>query len=176
MRTLIVYESMFGRTHTVADAIAKGLGPDAEVRVVPVGEATADLVGWAELLVVGGPTHVHGMTRATTRRSAQDRAAAPDSTLELDPAAGGPGLREWLDTLGDRKGSRAAAFDTRISGPAFLSGRASVGIASSLRRHGCVLVVEPESFLVDRQTELLAGETDRAEHWGSMLAGILVPA
>jgi Flavodoxin len=176
MRTLIVYESMYGRTHTVADAIAKGLGPDAEVKVVPVGEASDELVSWADLLVVGGPTHVHGMTRATTRRSAQDAAAKPDSVLELDPAADGPGLREWFQTLGQREGMRAAAFDTRISGPAFLSGRASAGIASSLRRHGCTIVIESESFLVDRQTNLLTGEAERAEHWGAMLAGLLVPA
>jgi flavodoxin len=39
MRAVIVYESMFGNTHTVADAVGKGLEPMLEVVVVPLAEA-----------------------------------------------------------------------------------------------------------------------------------------
>jgi hypothetical protein len=42
------------------------------------------------------------------------------------------------------------------------TGRASGGIANELRHHGFTLVDEPESFLVDRHTHLVAGEADRA--------------
>src|SRR5262249_5208154 len=35
MRVVIVYESMFGNTHLIADAIAKGLAPGHVVTVVP---------------------------------------------------------------------------------------------------------------------------------------------
>ena len=39
MRVVIVYESMFGNTHLIADAIAEGLAPGNEVTVVPVAQA-----------------------------------------------------------------------------------------------------------------------------------------
>ena len=61
-------------------------------------------------------------------------------------------------------GTAAAAFDTRIDGPAPLTGRPR-GIARRLRDHGFRLVVGPESFLVDKQSRLLAGENERATAW-----------
>lgn len=176
MHTLVVYESMYGNTHQVADAIAQGLQPASEVRVVPVGEATADLVTWADIVIVGGPTHIHGMTRPSSRQNATGRAASPDSELTLDPSAGDPGVREWLDSLGKVRDKRAAAFDTRVGGPAFLTGAASGGIAGKLRGRGFTLIAKPESFLVDKETRLVAGETERATAWGASLAADLVPA
>jgi len=175
MNTLIVYESMYGRTHQVADSIAAGLRHAAEVRVVPVGEATPELVGWADLVVAGGPTHIHGMSRASTRKGAADVLAKPENRLTLDPAASGPGIREWLAGLLPAKGKRAAAFDTRVSAPALLTGRASGLIGKGLRQAGYELVAAPESFLVDRQTELLPGELERAEEWGMSMVDGLVP-
>ena len=38
MRAVIVYESMYGNTHRVAEAIGAGLGTEFEVSVVPVAE------------------------------------------------------------------------------------------------------------------------------------------
>ncbi len=176
MRALVVYESMYGNTHTIADSIATGLRSAGEVRVIPVAEATAELMAWADLVVVGGPTHVHGMTRATSRRGAVEAAAKPDSRVTLDPDAQGAGLRDWLAALGQAKGKEAAAFDTRVSGPALLTGRASSGIASELRHHGFTLVVEPESFLVDRDNALVVDEPDRAIRWGERVAARLTVA
>lgn len=54
MRAVVVYESMYGNTHVIADAIASGLGQTCEVIVAPVGEAAAAAVATADLLVVGG--------------------------------------------------------------------------------------------------------------------------
>jgi hypothetical protein len=176
MRALIVYESMFGHTHTVAEAIADGLRSGGEARVVPVRGATEDLVIWADLVVVGGPTHIHGMTRESSRRSAGQVASKPDSRLHLDPDADGPGVREWLGSLNAMRGKRAAAFDTRIDGPAVLTGRASAGIANGLHKKGFALVAEPESFIVDRATELMPGEVARATRWGASLESELVAA
>jgi hypothetical protein len=176
MRTLIVYESMYGNTHAVAEGIGSGLRPQGEVRVVPVREASADLVAWAELVVVGGPTHVHGMTRSSSRKGATDAALKPDSGLTLEPDAAGLGIREWLESIVKVDAKRAAAFDTRVDAPALLTGRASAGIANGLSRHGFTLVAKPESFLVDKQNHLVAGEADRATLWGASLARDLVPA
>src|SRR4051794_16604012 len=107
MDALVVYESMYGNTHEVAEAIGRGLAKECAVRVVPVSEATSSLVASVDLLVVGGPTHVHGLSRESTRRAAIDD-AKPE--LEIDPDAAGDGLREWFDGSAPVE-QWAAAFD-----------------------------------------------------------------
>ena len=62
MRALIVYESMFGNTHEVANCIADGLRPVYDVSMVRVGDATDEMVEAADLVIVGGPTHAHGLS------------------------------------------------------------------------------------------------------------------
>jgi Flavodoxin len=172
MHTLVIYESMYGNTHAVAAAISEGI-QDLEARVVPVGEATDDLVAWADLVIVGGPTHARGMSTPGSRSSAVAGAAKPDgwSQVTVDPAATGPGVREWLQGLGAGNGKPAAAFDTRVPAPALITGRASSAIAKGLRDHGFRLVADPESFIVDTHQRLRAGETERAMKWGKALAG-----
>jgi len=172
MKALIVYESMYGNTHLVANAVAEGLRESPQfdqVTVVPVDEATLELVKDSDLLVVGGPTHAHGMSHTGTRKAAVDAAHKPDSALQLDPDAEGPGLREWLTALG-RVTGRAAAFDTRFKAPPVLTGRAGVGIAKRLRHHGFTMVTPPESFFVDKATHLDADALSSARQWGATLA------
>jgi hypothetical protein len=172
VKALVIYESMYGNTHLVAEAIAEGLRASADVGVASVAEADAMLVAGADLLVVGGPTHVHGMSRASTREAAVTAAAKPESGLTLDPDSDGLGVREWLASL-EELDLRAAAFDTRLDAPAPLTGRASKGIAKALKKHGCTLVAEPESFLVTKATELEPGEETRARSWGAALATLV---
>jgi hypothetical protein len=170
MRTLIVYESMYGNTRVIADAIGRGLGLDGETVVIPVAQAHPELLNGADLVVVGGPTHVHSLSRASTRRSAREAANKPGSGLTMDPGAKGPGLRDWFATLG-QVDTVAAAFDTRLDAPAMFTGRASKAIARLLRRHGAAMAAKPESFLVAKDNRLRAGEEDRACAWGRQLAG-----
>jgi flavodoxin-like protein len=172
VKALVIYESMYGNTHLVAEAIAEGLRASADVVVASVHEADATLVAGADLLVVGGPTHVHGMSRASTREAAVTAAAKPESGLTLDPESEGLGVREWLASL-EELDLRAAAFDTRLDAPAMLTGRASKGIGRALREHGCTLVAEPESFLVTKATELEPGEDAHARSWGAALATLV---
>jgi hypothetical protein len=169
MRALVVYESMYGNTHLVADQIADGLRTVAEVRVVPVAGVEPDALAGVDLLVVGGPTHIHGMTSARSRQAAMEAAAKEGAELTIDPDAEGPGLRDWFDVLELSGPMKAAAFDTRIDGPAVFTGRASRGIARRLSGHGCALVAPPMSFLVDRDTHLLAGAAESAREWGVQL-------
>jgi hypothetical protein len=171
MKAVVVYESMYGNTHLVADAIASGLreGSLEDVTVVPIDDAEESLVAGADVVVVGGPTHAHGMSRPSTRRAAVDAARKPESDLVLDDDAEGPGLRDWFDSLA-KLATNAAAFDTRVKIPAPLSGRASKGIAKRLRQHGCTLVVEPESFLVTKENHLVDDEAEHARTWGVRLA------
>jgi len=168
MRALVVYESMYGNTHTIASNIAEGLRVTHEVTLVPVADATAELVASADLLVAGAPTHMHGLPRAATRRMAADAAGQAASDLWLDPAVLGPGLRDWLNGLGHAH-ALAAAFDTRFDGVPVFTGRASRIIGRLLERHGYRLVEAPESFLVSKQNTLLDGEAARARRWGAAL-------
>jgi len=176
MRALVVYESMYGNTRAIATAVADGLRGSYEADVVAAGRATRALVEGADLLVVGGPTHIHGMSRPSSRKAAAQASAKPGGPA-LDPDAGGMGLRTWLDELpAVRDGSGAAAFDTRLTGPAAFTGRAGAGISRRLRRLGYRQTASPESFLVDKQNHLLPGELQRAAQWGSRLAASTPPA
>lgn len=175
MRAVVVYESMYGNTHLVADAIGAGLKTAFEVSVVAVSHAGPAVLADADLVVVGGPTHAHAMSRAATRQAAVEAANKPVSSLTVEPGAPGPGLREWFGSLG-RYQVKAAAFDTRIHGPAALTGRASKGVARLLRAHGFDLVAEPESFLVTKQGRLEPQESDRAREWAAALAAGIAPS
>ncbi|HVT66742.1 MAG TPA: flavodoxin domain-containing protein, partial [Trebonia sp.] len=143
MRALVVYESMYGNTHAVADSIAAGLRATHEVTVVPVSQATRELVADAGLIVAGGPTHLHRLSTASSRRAALTAARAENSGLTIDPAAEGPGLRAWLADLGSLD-ILAASYDTRLGASPLFTGRASRAIARMLTRHGGRLVVPPE--------------------------------
>jgi hypothetical protein len=169
MLAVVIYESMYGNTHRVADAIGAGLGAVFDVSVVPVSKVSPAVLADGDLVVVGGPTHAHGMSRSATRQAAVEAANKPVSPLRVEPDALGPGLRDWFGSLGHYS-VKAAAFDTRIHGPAALTGRASKGMTRLLRAHGFDVVAEPESFLVTRQDQLEPQEITRAREWGTKLA------
>ncbi|HEY1324633.1 MAG TPA: flavodoxin domain-containing protein [Streptosporangiaceae bacterium] len=171
MRALVVYESMYGNTRVIASNIADGLRAGYAVTVVPVAEATAELVAGADLLVAGAPTHLRGLSTAASRRRAAETAAKDGGGLRLDPDAGGPGMRDWLQDIGDRDGL-AAAFDTRVNGLAVVTGRASRRMARLLKRHGYRLVAAPQGFLVCSHGTLLDGEASWARRWGMTLGAV----
>ena len=167
---VVIYESMYGNTHRIAEAIGRGLGFAGAVTVVPVAQTTREMLDEADLVVVGGPTHVHGMSRPSTRKAAVDDAEKHPGKFVLDTDHEGPGVRGWLAALDRRPAPKAAAFDTRFAGPAMVTGQAARGIAKGLRRSGATLVARPESFFVTKGTVLRAGEEERAEEWGWQLA------
>lgn len=162
MQTVVIYESMYGNTHAIAERIAEAARKRGHATLVAVTHATPGSIDGADLVIVGGPTHVHGMTHAGTRHEAVEDAAEHG---QLDPDAEGPGIREWFDAVQKVDGTWAAAFDTRLEGSPLLTGRASKGISRKLRHHGFSEMSEPESFLVDQDNHLLPGESDRAELW-----------
>ena len=172
MKAVVIYESMYGNTHLIANAIAKGLSESADVVVVPVGKAEPSLLADADLIVVGGPTHAHSVSRPGTRKAAVAAADKPDSDLVVEPDAAGAGLRYWFATLAWKNG-RAAAFDTRVNAPPVLTGRASKGITRMLRHHSFSVVADPESFLVTKADYLETDEETRARDWGAQLAAVV---
>jgi hypothetical protein len=166
---VVVWESMFGNTRAVAEAVAEGLraaGVDAQSS--PVSDCREIDMSGVELLVVGGPTHVRGMSRPRTRAAAAREAARADSGRHLESGATGVGLREWLESNHIGSGA-AAAFDTRLSAP-FVTGRASRRIRVRLRRAGRTMIAATESFLVTGDDVLHEGELDCARAWGRRLA------
>lgn len=171
MKAVVVYESVFGNTHAIADAIGRGLASAAaEVVVLPVGDADSGALAGADLLVTGGPTHAWSMTREMTRSGAVRDARQAGHADRLDPAAEGPGLREWFDRLGELPGLAAAAFDTRAE--MRISGGAAPGIAKRLRKHGCRVIAVPAGFYVTGQDgPLKEGEEARAQAWAAGLVG-----
>ena len=175
MRVLVVYESLYGNTRTIANCVAEGLRERHEVEAVPVGRAGADLVDDSDCLVVGGPTQFHGLSSNWSRGIGAEGAGNPRGGVTAEPGAVGVGLREWLFNVNPGLGRQAAAFDTRFEGAILLTGRASGGIAHRLDRRGYRVVTDPASFLVDRRNALLAGEAARARVWGVTLADLLEP-
>lgn len=163
----VVYESVFGNTRDVAQAVARGLSETFEVEVLEVAQADPTLPG-VRLVVVGGPTHAFSMSRPTIRSDAAEQARQRGTA----PPSGERGLREWLDDLRERPGSvAAAAFDTAIEVERIPAGWASRSEASRLRDCGYKVVVEPEHFIVkDVDGPLMGGELERATAWGRHVA------
>lgn len=167
MRAVVVYESTYGNTRHVAEAIAEGLGESATVDVVPVSSAGDINFSDLDLLVVGAPTHVHDNLRGNG-----DAGTSGGDDLVLEPGVTVSGIREWLTSQRGAKG-RAATFDTRIEGTTVITEPASQRLADLFSDSQFDLVAGPESFLVDDGARLQPGEEDRARQWGNTLARTL---
>jgi flavodoxin-like protein len=162
MRSLVVYESWFGNTKRIAEQIAAALAQDGEVGLVSVDEPLPPLED-VDLLVVGGPTHIHGLSSLRSRKGAVDQGGRGEP---------GIGVRGWIEALPNgAQGPRSAAFDTRAHKPALLVGSAARGMTRRLRQRGYVPAAEPQSFFVEGTPgPLEEGELERAEEWGRTLA------
>jgi hypothetical protein len=159
---LVVYESMFGSSREIAEAIARGLGCEA-IRCSEINATMSHL----RLLVVGAPTHVHGLSRPETRAEAVKWALDAERGLTLEPGHV-LGMRDWLHDL-EEVPPLFAAFDTRADMPVLFSGAASHRIEDALERKGSRPLRPAESFLVDRGSHLLHGQIKRAFAWGRTL-------
>jgi hypothetical protein len=159
LRTLVVYESHFGNTKSVAEAVAFGLAGDVEL--IEVSAAPTQMGSDIGLLVVGAPTHAIGLSRQGTRASA-------GSTER--------GVREWLDEVETSNTTATAAFTTRIDRPR-IPGSAARAIGRRLHRMGAPVIVPPRDFfVVGASGPPREGERDRAHLWGAQLATLVRPA
>ncbi len=140
MKTLIVYDSVYGNTEQIAKAIASTV--QGEVRAVRVGEAHPTDLEPTHTLIVGSPTHGGRPT---------------------------PAIQEYLGRLGESslKDIRVAAFDTRLPGRLVgVFGYAAGRIACSLEAKGGALILPGEGFLVKHKNGPLGeGELERAVRW-----------
>jgi flavodoxin len=169
MRAAVVYESMFGNTAAIAEAIGRGLrSVGVEVTVAPFDAFAPATVIDLDLLVVGAPTHARGLSHETTGETAlQDEQDVYDGTTPE------PGIRDWLEDLPEGAGRAAVAFDTRRHGPKILTGAAGKTIENKLELGGFQMAAEHESFLVTKDNALDDGEEARAEAWAADLGGVL---
>lgn len=154
-KALVIYDSMYGNTEKVAQAIAGALASEAAVETKRVGEAELAALGLVDLLIVGSPTQGFRPTKPVT---------------DLLKRVGGRGL----------KGVRAAAFDTRIEAAKVESGAlkllintggyAAPRIGDGLKKAGAIQIVAPEGFFVeDKEGPLKTGELERAAAWARSL-------
>jgi flavodoxin len=149
MKSLVVYGSRYGNTRRVAEAIAEALGKYGPVQLAAVENVPTVLPGQLDLVVVGGPTEGHRMTQAVTQLF--DRMA--EGALE---------------------GVAAAAFDTRVRWPLFLSGSAGKGIVKKLELAGAQVLGPAVCFFVGGTPPVLEpGELEQAAVWAGSLAAKL---
>ena len=155
MKTLVVYDSVFGNTEKIARAIATSLGSAAPVEILQAGVVLPEQLAGAGLLVVGSPTRgfrptesVAGLLkRIPSKALSRTRVAAFDTRLKADE----------LDTAGARFIVNAGGY-------------AAKRIADRLKKAGGNLIVPPEGFYVeDTQGPLKTGELERAARWAAGL-------
>lgn len=148
MKTLIVYDSMFGNTEKVAKSMGNAI--TADVAVLPADKASSSDVKSIDLLIVGSPTQAFKPTK-------------PVQTF----------LRNISEDV--LAGMNVAAFDTRMAPSDMgrvvgfivkIGGYAAPRIARALEKKGGTLVVPPEGFFVTgKEGPLRKGELDRASNW-----------
>jgi flavodoxin len=161
MNILIVYDTVFGNTGKIAQAMGDALKSKSFVRVIPVADFTPIQLAETDLLILGSPTRGF---RAT------------------------PALMELISAipLEAIKGKKVAVFDTRIvlkdiKNGIFrfivkTGGFATKKMAAALKAKEAVQIVEPEGFFVGGEQEntvLNEGELDRAAKWAEQLLPLI---
>ena len=171
MRALVVFESMFGNTEKLARAIGDELAPAFAVTVCNVDDAP-ELVEDFDLVVVGAPTHIHGLSRPKSRLDASTKTESDLVTQRRGPDGNG--------SSGVSRGGkpcRGAAFGTRAAKPRWMTGSAARRADRLLRRAGFGRAAKPEDFFVTGMFgPLAAGELERARAWARELAAMTVGA
>ena len=173
MKTLIVYESMFGNTRMLAQAIAGALeSAGSPATLTLAAHAPTDLAGY-DLVVVGAPTHAHTLPQAKSREEAARWAKDPEQRLTLEESADLPGVREWLEAVAPRDPQpRFAVFSTRADIPRIFAGDAAASITKRLHRRGFD-VEDHIDFVVDMHAHALVdGEQRRAREWAMRLVPV----
>jgi flavodoxin len=156
MKTLIIYDSCYGNTEQIAQAIANALASQGEVELVRVNALESGQVVGVDLWIVGSPTQRFLPTLA---------------------------INNFLKGISHNglMGVKCAAFDTRLTLeeieatpvlPFFVRifGYAARPIAARLKRKGGELVASPEGFYVmGMEGPLKEGELERAAAWAKQI-------
>ena len=151
MKALIVYDSVFGNTEKIANAIGDSLGIEENAEVLKISDIKLEKLQEIDLLIIGSPTRAFKPTKAIV-----------DFLIKIP--------------INGLKGVNVAAFDTRVNtddvnsrmlnGLVKIFGYAAKPIADKLQKKGGNLIVPPEGFYVkDSEGPLKDGELERAADW-----------
>lgn len=152
MKILILYDSQYGNTQQIAQAIASQLGSPDEVILKRPAEFDLTQLSGLSLLVVGSPTQRFMAT---------------------------PSLMTWLKGIpwDGLRNVPVATFDTRLTEQQIQatpvlkwfvrkSSYAAWWLAQQLKKKGGQLILPPEGFYVEgMEGPLLPGEIERAGEW-----------
>jgi flavodoxin len=145
MNALALYDSQYGDTQRIAQAIAGKLAEFGEARAVRLDPRQPVELQGADVFIVGCPTQGWRPT---------------------------PAIQSFLEEVSSEelRHLAVACFDTRFRLPRFMTGSASKVMAEKLREKGTSLLVAPESFFV-KGTEgpLREGELERASTWARQI-------
>ena len=145
MNALVLYDSQYGDTERIAQAITDTLGEFGEARAVRLDPRQSVELQGLDLFILGCPTQGWRPT---------------------------PAIQSFLEetTSEELGGLVGACFDTRFRLPRFMTGSAAKVMAAKLREKDVSLLTEPESFFV-KGTEgpLRDGELERASTWARTL-------
>ena len=155
MKILIIYDSVYGNTEQIAQAIGKTLGSQNEVEILRVGEVKLPQLTGLDLLIVGSPTQRFRPTTAIT----QFLGGIPKDGLKGVKIA----AFDTRLTISNINETPVLAFFVRLSGSAAYAARP---IADRLKKSGGDLIVPPEGFYVKgMEGPLVEGELERAAEW-----------
>jgi hypothetical protein len=172
MKAVIVYESEFGATKLVAQAIEMGLGERMHTELLNVHDAGDLRLARTDLLVVGAPTHGHRIPTADSRLDGEIHRDDAFRSHAIEPDALQTGVREWLTTI-HLDQSHCAAFTTRAHMSLLLSGSAAPAILRALRRAGGARLAPPVAFLIEKTGALATNELRYAQNWGRRLGAAM---
>ncbi len=146
MNTFVVYDSQYGNTERIAQAIADTLRAFGQAQAVRVDPAHPVSFQGVDLLILGSPTQGFRPTLA---------------------------MQFLLGNVSSQalRGLAVACFDTRFRGRLWKSS-AAPRMARQLRTIGVEPIIPPESFFVKAmkaEGPLLAGEVERAATWARVL-------
>ena len=158
-KVLIFYDSFFGNTEKIAQAVAEGLKPGCETTLARSNTLSPAQLNEFDLLIACSPTRAFRPTQDITKLLA----GVPSGAL---------------------KGKKAAVFDTRVSvaevNNKFLTfmvklfGYAAEPLAKTLQRKGAELVIPPAwYFVTGSEGPLKDGELEHAANWAAEILAVV---
>ena len=144
MKALVVFDSTWGNTEKIAQAVAAGMG--GGTHALRVGAAEARRFDALDLLVLGSPI------------------------LGGRPS---PAMHDFIASIPEAVGRKlqVATFDTRLMMRfARIFGYAALRMADQLKAKGCALISTEGFFVKGRSGPLADGELARATEWGRRLS------
>lgn len=141
MKAVVIYDTNFGNTKKIAEAIAEGIGKGT--RALQVSKSSPKDIKGMDILVVGSPI------------------------MGFRPSEK---MLKYLSTLEPNQlnGIKAASFDTRVK--IFVHGDAAKKISKKLEAAGADIISEPQAFYVKgKEGPLFDSELEKAGNWGKRL-------